>query len=161
MSGLGALVSGGLSQRISLCNQNLRQLIMAKKERRKANRIKKEDRVTITPVSQFEAQQRKKFFYILSKDISLTGIKIQTDTFFPVGPLLKIEISLTNPPRSISANGRVRQVKTLSARELFEIGCEFVEMSIHDTRIFKDYIKKLKAQSFTSFMNYDRSPSER
>ena len=117
---------------------------MAKKERRKANRIKKEDRVTITPVYQFEAQQRKRFFNILSKDISLTGVKIQTDTFFPVDTILKIEISLTNPPRSISANGKVRWVKILSARELFEIGCEFVEMPIHDTKILKDYIKKLK-----------------
>jgi len=117
---------------------------MAKKERRKANRIKKEDRVTITPVYQFEAQQRKRFFNILSKDISLTGVKIQTDTFFPVDTILKIEISLTNPPRSISANGKVRWVKILSARELFEIGCEFVEMSIHDTKILKDYIRKLK-----------------
>jgi hypothetical protein len=118
---------------------------MAKKERRKANRIKKEDRATIKAVYQFEAQQGKKFFNILSKDISLTGIKIQTDTFFPVDTILKIEIPLTTPPRSISANGKVRWIKILSARELFEIGCEFVEMSIHDTKILKDYIRKLKA----------------
>lgn len=117
---------------------------MVTMEKRKAKRIIEENKVKITPISKDKLPSGKKIIYPLTKDISSGGVKILTDTFFPINSLLKIELSLKKPPRLISATGKVRWVKTHYAEELFETGIEFVEMSPGSNNVLKKYIDELE-----------------
>ena len=111
-------------------------------DKRKAKRIKEEAKVTITLISKDSLSPGKKIFYHLTKDISSTGIKIQANTFLPINSMIKIELSLKEPLRVVSAIGMVRRVKTLYANELFEVGIEFVDTSPEIINIIKEHIEK-------------------
>ena len=112
------------------------------KERRKEKRIKEESKVTFKLLSDDKLPRGKKIFYTLTKDISSGGIRIQTDTFLPINTLLKIELLLTNPPRSITAFGKVRWVKNLYDDELFEMGLEFVDTTPDSIMALMEHIYK-------------------
>ena len=56
--------------------------------------------------------------------------------------MIKIELSLKEPLRVVSAIGMVRRVTTLYADELFEVGIEFVDTSQEIINILKEHIEK-------------------
>ena len=113
-------------------------------EKRKAIRIEEEYKVTITEISKDKFPPPEKIIYGLTKDISSGGLRIQSNTFFPFNTLLKIELSLKDPPRLISAIGKVRWGKSSYTDELFEIGIEFVGISPDNTTALKGHIEKLE-----------------
>ena len=113
-------------------------------EKRKAIRIKEEYKVTTTEISKDKLPPDKKIIYGLTKDISSGGVRIQSNTFFPFNTLLKIELSLKDPPRLISAIGKVRWGKSSYTDELFDAGIEFVDMSPDNIKVLKEHIEKLK-----------------
>ena len=112
-------------------------------EKREAKRITEETKITITLLSKELVPPGKTFSYNLTKDISLGGVKIRTNTFLPINALLKIELSLTKPTRLISVLGKVRWIKTLYAGESFEMGIAFVEPSSEDIKILTKHIESL------------------
>ena len=114
-------------------------------EKRKAKRIIEENKVKITPISKDKLPSGKKIIYPLTKDISMGGVKILTNTFLPINTFLRIELSLKNAPRLIIAIGKVRWVKTHYAEELFETGIEFMEMSPGSNNVLKKHIDELEA----------------
>ena len=115
-------------------------------DKRKAQRIKEEAKVTIVLISKDSSSPGRKVIYHLTKDISLAGIKIQTNTFLPINSMIKIELSLKEPPRLITTIGMLRRVKSLYADELFEVGIEFVDTSKEIINTLKEHIEKqLKA----------------
>ena len=112
-------------------------------EKRKATRIKEEYKVTITEISKDKLPPAKKIIYGLTKDISSGGLRIQSNTFFPINTLLRTELLLKNPPRLISAIGKVRWYTSCYDDELFETGIEFVDISPDNTTVLKGHIEKL------------------
>ncbi len=98
-------------------------------ERRKVKRLKEEDELTITVLSGGENLPKEKIFYTLSKDISASGAKIQSNSFLPVDTLLNIKVRLKNTPQMMTALGKVKWIKSLFADEFFEAGLEFVHTS--------------------------------
>jgi hypothetical protein len=96
-------------------------------EKRKAKRIKKENKITIKVISEEATPGNRTIIYHLTKDISFKGVKIQTNTFLPINTLLNIELSLTKPPRAIKAIGRVRWIRSRYSDEKFEMGIEFID----------------------------------
>ena len=98
-------------------------------EKRKAIRIKEEYKVTITEISKDKFPPPEKIIYGLTKDISSGGLRIQSNTFFPINKLLRTELLLKNPPRLISAIGKVRWYTSCYDDELFEMGIDFVDIS--------------------------------
>lgn len=111
-------------------------------EKRRAKRVREEASVKITLVSRDILPAGKKISYNLTKDISSSGAKIQFNTFLPINTLLKIEIFVKEPPRLISAIGKVRWVKSLYADEWFEMGIEFVDASPEIIKILEEYVKQ-------------------
>jgi Tfp pilus assembly protein PilZ len=69
-----------------------------------------------------------KIFYTLTKDISLGGVNIRTDTFLPVDTVVKIELSLPKMHKMLYVRGRVKWIKSLYDDEVFEIGLEFMDI---------------------------------
>jgi hypothetical protein len=111
------------------------------KERRRTIRIKEADKATIVLYSEFGKKQIKKIYQVLTKDLSVKGIKIPIDTFIPVGASLKIMILLENPTRFIHTNGNIRWIKCLHDQELYETGIEFVGMTQENVKILEKHIR--------------------
>ena len=112
-------------------------------EKRKAKRVKKESKITIKVISEETVPRNKKIIYHLTKDISSKGVKIQTNTFLPINTLLKIELSLTKPPRVIKAIGKVRWIRSRYADEKFEMGIEFIDTPKESIRTLSKHIESL------------------
>ena len=98
-------------------------------ERRKEVRLKGEDEIAVSVVSGGGNLPKDKIFYALSKDISVSGVRIQASSFLPVDTLLNIKVTLKHPPRMITALGKVKWVRNIIADEFFEAGLEFVNTS--------------------------------
>jgi len=113
------------------------------KEKRKAKRVKKESKVTITIISKGKLPPGKKVSYHLTKNISTLGIKIRANAFIPINTRLKIQLSLTNPPKLFNAFGRVRWIKSQYSDEWFELGVEFVDTPLESIKALKEQIKIL------------------
>lgn len=113
-------------------------------EKRKAKRILEENKVKITRDYKDKLPPDEKIIYGLTKDISSGGARIQGNTFLPINTLLKIELSLKEPLRLISAIGKVCWVKK-PHRELFQTGIEFMEMSPGSKNVLEEHIDELEA----------------
>lgn len=98
------------------------------RNKRKDRRIKEENKLILEIVSDNEILKCKKIFYTLTKDISLGGINIRTDTFLPVDTVVKLKLSLSKMHDIVDARGKVKWVKCIYDDEVFEIGLEFVDM---------------------------------
>ena len=95
-------------------------------ERRKEKRLIEENETTISVLSGGKNLPKEKIIHTVTKDISGSGVRIQSHTFLPVDTHLKINVSLKNPPQIINAFGKVKWIKSLFADEFYEAGLEFV-----------------------------------
>jgi c-di-GMP-binding flagellar brake protein YcgR len=111
------------------------------REKRRAKRVKEKTEVTITLIQQDDLRAGSKIIRHFTKDISLGGIRIQSDTFIPVNSMVKIKVPIGSPIKLISALGKVRWIKRLE-EGLFEMGVEFVDTPQESVRILKDFIEK-------------------
>lgn len=109
-------------------------------ERRREPRIKEENKVTITIISGQENIAEKKINYYLSKDISVSGIRIQTNILLHVKTQLKIEVKLKDSPQIITAFAKVIWVKTFSNVGFYEAGLKFFKTSNEMIQKLEDYI---------------------
>jgi hypothetical protein len=112
------------------------------KEKRRSKRIIEEDEVSITVTSLDEVLPAKKAYGALTKDISMSGMKIRSNTFLPINACFKLKISFGSPRQIIYTYGKVRWVKRLSSLGLFEIGLEFLNSSSGDLKILRERIEK-------------------
>jgi len=96
------------------------------KEKRKEQRLKHESKITFEIISKEKRSHDKKIFLAVTEDISVDGVKILTDTRLPINTLLRINLSLAKPQKLISATGKVKWIKSLYNRKLYDMGLEFV-----------------------------------
>ncbi|MFC2164389.1 PilZ domain-containing protein [Acidobacteriota bacterium] len=97
------------------------------KEKRREKRKSEENKVTISIVSKHKKQELSDNIYALTKDISMSGVKIWTDTDLQINTFLKIEMALAKSHRLISVIGKVKWIKQKYGNEVFEVGVEFVD----------------------------------
>jgi hypothetical protein len=109
-------------------------------ERRRTSRIKEENKVTITVISGEENLPKKIINWYLSKDISKSGIRIQTNIFLPVNTQLKIEVTLKDPHRMITAFAKVIWIKRFSSNDFCEAGLKFFNTTNEMIQQLEDYI---------------------
>jgi c-di-GMP-binding flagellar brake protein YcgR len=64
---------------------------------------------------------------VMTRDISLSGMRIRTPDILPVHGHLRIELQLTDPPRAFILTGIVRQVVHDYATDMYEVGIEFTD----------------------------------
>ena len=109
-------------------------------EKRRAKRVKEDAEVTITMTGQEDPSIGRRTTHQVAKDISLFGIRILSNTFVPINSPLKIDLTLGAQNRPITAQGKVRWVKSLYGDELFEMGIEFADTPLEIARILKNHI---------------------
>jgi len=112
-------------------------------ERRRAERLVQENEITIKVVSTDKLPSNKTIIYDISKDVSVSGARIQTNTFFPLNTLLKIQLVLKNPARMVVALGKVKWIRSLFGDESYEAGLEFVDTSSETIQMLADHVSKI------------------
>jgi len=113
------------------------------KEKRKARRINEKAAAAISLAGPDYPHLDKKIAHCLTEDISIKGIKIQCEKFFPINSTLKIQLSLKEPTRLINVLGKIRWIRKLKACEMFEMGIEIVGTSKEDLSVLKRHIEEI------------------
>ena len=109
-------------------------------EKRRATRLQEENEVTITVVSGGDNLPKERVIYNHSKNISISGAKIQAHLFLPVETLLMIEMTLSTVRQMITVIGKVKWIKIIYEDEAYEAGVEFVNTSNDAIKKLQDYI---------------------
>ena len=109
-------------------------------DKRRAKRLNDVNEITITVISGGKNIPKEKIVYNYSKDISISGAKIQANIFLPVKTLLKIDFTLENLQQKITALGKVKWIKIIIDDESYEAGVEFVNAPIYAIQRLEDYI---------------------
>lgn len=94
-------------------------------EKRRTKRLMEENEIILEIVSKDNLSLNKKISYNISKDISFSGARIQTNAFLPLNTLLKIQLTLTNPPRMVTALGRVKWARAMYGDDSFNVFMTF------------------------------------
>jgi hypothetical protein len=76
---------------------------------------------------QDENSFKEKIPYNFSKDISVSGAKIQGNILLPIDTILKIDITFKNLHQKITTIGKVKWNKVIIENESYEAGVEFVD----------------------------------
>lgn len=96
-------------------------------EKREAKRLREENKLFFEIISTPKKFEHRRIFYTFTKDISLKGISIRTDTFLPIGTIVEIKINLAKSSKMIEIKARVRWVKSIFEDEVFKVGLEFID----------------------------------
>jgi hypothetical protein len=108
-------------------------------ERRKERRKKEVNRISIEYLPEGQAYRSKKVNFGLTEDLSLCGLKVLTDKFFPVNKVMKISLSLGRNYETIYMIGKVKWNKSLDD-EAYELGLEVVDTFANSVRILTGHL---------------------
>lgn len=97
------------------------------RDKRREKRIEEENKLRCEIISCNNETRHKKVLTTLTKDISLGGVNIRTDTFLPADTVVRIELSLPKMHKIVCVRGKVKWVKSIYDDEVFEIGIEFID----------------------------------
>jgi c-di-GMP-binding flagellar brake protein YcgR len=114
------------------------------KERRKAERLEELNEITISITSEERNIPKNKFHHNNSKDISVSGAKIQSNILLPVDTLLNIDFKLKTLEKEVTALGKVKWVNVLIEDKSYEAGVEFVDTPGEAIRKLKFYISQIR-----------------
>jgi len=74
------------------------------------------------------------------KDLSLGGLRFQTEEFVPLDTTLLLEIRLQDSSRPIRSIARVAWSRTLPSGHRYEIGGQFTEIVHSERKALEDYL---------------------
>jgi c-di-GMP-binding flagellar brake protein YcgR len=99
------------------------------KERRREQRIAQENKLTFELMSDINSESYKGICHALTKDLSLSGMRLTSSTFLPVNSPLKINLSLPETQKLVKLFGVTRWVKTIYEDERYDCGLEFTDIA--------------------------------
>ncbi|MGB9765439.1 MAG: PilZ domain-containing protein [Candidatus Saccharicenans sp.] len=123
-----------------MVNQRLRRPAILSIEKRREKRLDEENKVIIQIIS--ENDELKESFYSFSRDVSVGGIRVMTDSPLPVKTRVKLEIALSDSKKLVSGIAEVRWVKSLFDDEIFEMGLEFVDLEPQSKVFLLEHVYK-------------------
>ncbi|KUG24439.1 hypothetical protein ASZ90_005727 [hydrocarbon metagenome] len=121
-------------------------------DKRKAERLKELNEITISVISEVENIPKEKLSYNYSEDISASGAKIRGNILLPVDTILKIDFRLKTLKKQITAVGKIKWIKVLIEDKYYEAGVEFVNKTDEAIQIIENYISwRQKSKSHNPF----------
>jgi hypothetical protein len=111
-------------------------------EKRRVERLKKDNEVSITIISEVKKSPKEKIIYHISKDISVYGARININSFLPIDTILKRDVTLKYSHQTITVLGKVKWIKSLFGINSYEAGVEFVNTSNDTIRQLANYISR-------------------
>jgi c-di-GMP-binding flagellar brake protein YcgR len=109
-------------------------------ERRRAPRVHEESEVTITIGANGNELPKETVSHNRGKDISTSGVKINTNIFLQVNTLLMMDIKLKYLQQKIMALGKVKWIKIIVEDESYELGVQFVNSPREARQKLQEYI---------------------
>ncbi|MBD3414503.1 MAG: hypothetical protein GF421_08750 [Candidatus Aminicenantes bacterium] len=102
--------------------------MISQKEKRREKRKKEKQKVELEIFSEASAQNNSasEKFKATTENLSLSGVKVKSDKYFPVNTLLKIKLPLLKA-KSVSLRGKVRWVRNIKEKNDFGMGIEFID----------------------------------
>lgn len=111
-------------------------------ERRKAKRLKAENEIAVTVVDDKATPFKETKFKKHSVDVSVSGAKIQSNIFLPVGTLITIKMKLKTLGKMITTIGKVKWTKGIIKDKSYEAGVEFIDTPYEDVLKLEEYISR-------------------
>ncbi|MGB5219059.1 MAG: PilZ domain-containing protein [Smithella sp.] len=118
-------------------------------ERRKEERLQELNEIVISVTSEKKDISKKDFLYNVSKDISASGARIQSNILLPVDTLLKIDFKLKTLKKQITTLGKVKWIKINIEDKTYDAGVEFVETPAEAMDKLKFYISQIRRLHIT------------
>jgi len=109
-------------------------------EKRKDKRKDEENKAVIELVEGKADSAKKISINALTQDISLSGARLQSDTFFPVDSQVNLKITLSKSRKLLKLNGKVKWIKDIQDGELYEMGVEFIEALPHKVMVLLQHL---------------------
>ncbi len=99
-----------------------------------------------TPI-RYGMKSTNNFGATLTKDISEGGVRIILDNFLALNTEVKLNLSLPEITRSISALGKISWSQNLPCSERYQFGVEFTQINSEDKKHLLEFLreKRLKA----------------
>ena len=117
---------------------------MGMNERRKAERLRRENEISVSVLSSVKDTPEEKISYNYSEDISNSGAKIRGNILLPVDTFIKIEFKLKGLDRQITTFGKVKWNRTVIENAHYEAGVEFVATPSEMIQGIDEYILGIK-----------------
>ena len=114
------------------------------KERRKEERLREVNEITISISSANKDISKKDFLYGVSKDISAFGAGIQSNILLPVDTLLKIDFKMKTLEKQITTLGKVKWIKVNIEDKTYDAGVEFVDTPDEAIDKLKFYVSQMR-----------------
>ncbi len=101
---------------------------MIEKEKRREKRKKEQQQAELEVIKNISSQKQSDGEKVtaITEDLSLSGVKIKTSTYFPVNTVLKIKLPLLKK-KTVSLRGKVRWARNIKQEKNFGIGIEFID----------------------------------
>lgn len=115
-------------------------------EKRRERRRREQNRVTLEIINEEGPESGKKICHAVTRDLSLGGMRISCNTFYPVNTPLKINLTLNRSRRLLRVMGTIRWIRSLFEDELFDFGLKFEDLS---PEISMNLIEHLYGRSVT------------
>ncbi len=109
-------------------------------EKRKEKRKNEENKALIELVEGKTASAKKTGINALTQNISLSGVRLQSNNSFPVDTKVNLQITLSKSKKILKLNGKVKWVKDIQDGELYEMGVEFIEALPHKVMVLLQHI---------------------
>jgi c-di-GMP-binding flagellar brake protein YcgR len=102
---------------------------------------RKYPRVEISFPVECDLIQEKSYFYTVSRDLSVAGLKIITNRFLPKNDILKVNINLIDKVLDIHA--RVAWCVQTRSPESYWAGLEFIDTNERDRRDLSQFLNSI------------------
>jgi len=109
-------------------------------EKRRNPRMKEENELTITVVAGAKNLPEEAINDNHTEDISVSGARIQSHVFLPVGTILELDFISKTVNQKITALGEVKWIKVIIEDVSYEAGVEFVGTPSEAIKEIGDYI---------------------
>jgi len=109
-------------------------------EKRKDKRKDEENKAVIELAEGKADSANKISINALTQNISLSGVRLQSDKSFPVDTDVNLQITLSKSKKLLKINGKVKWVKDVQDGELYEIGVEYVEALPHKVMVLLQHL---------------------
>lgn len=109
-------------------------------EKRRERRFPEENHVTLEMVTEGNSDPGKKICFAVTRDLSMGGMRLSCNTFYPVKTPLKVNLRLKRTRRLIRTRGTIRWVRSLYENELFDCGLQFDDVTPELSMILLEHL---------------------
>jgi hypothetical protein len=109
-------------------------------EKRRTPRMKEENKLSITVVAGEKSLPEEEINDSRTENISVSGAKIQSHVFLPVGTILELDFISKTINQKITVLGEVKWIKAIIEDVSYEAGVEFFGTPSEAIKEIGDYI---------------------